>query len=172
MPLDATVGGVNANSYNLRTEFNTYLTERLWVPAIVTAATDAQKDAALMQATLLIDAHFCFLGTPTFPGQALKFPRSGLLNQNGEALNPNTIPSAIKYATNEMARLLLVSDRTLESEAAAAGLTKLKAGPVELGFKDEISISVIPSGVSMVIPKSWQCPTPTELASEPLLEAL
>jgi len=152
-----TPGAANANSFVSLAEFNTYLSERLWVPAVVTSSTDAQKQSALIMATRLMNNR-CWTGTPTAASQRLKFPMSGLLTSYGSGVDSAIIPQELKDATMELAFLLLQSDRTAENAVAAAGLIRLKAGPVELGFKDSITVTTIPSAVTDMIPSSWFCP--------------
>lgn len=157
MALVATAGAANSNSYLTLAEANTYFEGRLHT-TVWTAATDPQKEAALIWATRLIDSEICFIGEASGATQALAWPRSGMTNRNGFDIADNVVPNELKYATAELALLLLSSDRTLESEAAAAGLSRLKAGPVELGFKDEIKSNPVPDGVRTILVKDWLCP--------------
>lgn len=152
-----TPGAANANSFVSLAEFTTYIADRLHVPAAVVAATEAQKQSALIWATRLMNG-LCYIGTATVSTQSLKFPMTGLTASNGYALSNAVIPQELKDATMELAFLLLQSDRTLENAVSVAGLTKLKAGPVELGFKDSIEVNIIPSGVKDLLPSSWLCP--------------
>lgn len=157
MALIATPGAADANSYVTLAEYNAYLLARLHVPAAASGATDAQKEAALIMATRTLDAMQCFTGAAATSTQALKWPRTGMVNKNGFPIADNVIPQELKDATSELAMQLAVSDITLDNDAAIQGLTKVKAGPVELGFKDSIDVRGLPSAVTNLLPSSWKC---------------
>lgn len=74
---------------------------------------------------------------------------------------------AIKIATCEQARIVAGRDTTAQSDAEVQGLKSIKAGSVELVFKDgdgdSVSNSAVPPTVSSGIPLAWQCPTPAML---------
>jgi hypothetical protein len=152
--LKADPGAADANSYLTRTRANEILLMRLFVTAW-TEATDPFKDTALMMATMVLDSEKEWLGTATFDGQALVFPRTGLKRRNGQLVDPNTIPTEIEYATAELAHYLLKADPTAISSAAAKGITELQAGPVKLKFKEDFQLSIVPLNVLRYIPPSW-----------------
>lgn len=160
MSLDATVGGANANSYVTQAEFEAYLEERLHVPAALLeggSATDEQKEAALIWATRVLDANTCWTGSAATETQALNWPRSGMFSKNGFAIPEDEIPKALKNAQSEMAMLLFGTDLTLQNEVIAQGLTALKAGPVELEWKEEFTQIVVPASVTSLLVPSWLC---------------
>lgn len=135
--LDTTAGGTNANSYVSLEEANTYFDDRpnssRW-----TAATDNQKKQALLFATKLIDATVRFTGSKVSSTQALEWPRTGMLDRNGNSLSSSVIPTLLKNIVCEIALTTLASDRMAELDASVQGLTSLRAGPVTLSFKDTI----------------------------------
>ena len=67
-------GLANANSYADVADGNAYHDGHLYATAW-TAATDAQKAAALVMSSRLIDAEFQFNGTRTVDAQSLQWPR-------------------------------------------------------------------------------------------------
>jgi hypothetical protein len=164
----ATPGAADANSYATLDEAASYFEVRLHDEAWESAATEDQK-AALVWATRLIDGFDpCpdlpstlgpWTGTVSSATQALAWPRTGMTDSNGRAIASTVIPNQLKWAEFEQALALLKADRTLESAAGAQGITRLKAGSVELGFKDEITIQSIAPGVRALLPRSWvrQC---------------
>ena len=157
MDLVATPGAANANSYITRSEADTYHESRLHI-ATWSAATDLVKDAALMMATTLLDTRVKWRGAPTTTTQALQWPRTGLVNRVGAAIPDNVIPQELKWATAELARLLIATDRTAENEVAASGLKALKAGPVNLQFREDIATSptrMIPDYVRALLVPLW-----------------
>ncbi len=122
-------GRADANSYADAANGDSYHDGHLYASAW-TAATADRKAAALVMATRLIDSQFHFNGSRTNEGQALQWPRAGCLDPDKglvrlSALLPilsncvdyDTVPAAVVQATCEMARELLIVDRT----AAPAG---------------------------------------------------
>jgi hypothetical protein len=91
-------------------------------------ATDSAKETALSMATRLIDELWQFNGFRANEGQALQWPRercpdpdkgtasSVLIWANGNYFEPNIVPKGIIEATCEMAKQLLLLDRTLIPE--------------------------------------------------------
>jgi hypothetical protein len=133
----ATAGAANANSYLTRAEADIYFGDRLFASRWTGASND-NKDQALLWATKLIDATIIFTGEKTAASQALEWPRTGMLDRNGDAVSTSTIPQLLKDITAEVALTLLASDRLAESDASVQGLSSLRAGPVTLTFKESI----------------------------------
>lgn len=156
MPLIATPGATDANSYVTLARANELLAMRLFTTTWTnTSVTDSNREAALQWATALLDAHYRWLGTATYPDQALGFPRSGLLKPNGQPLDSTIIPIEIERATSEFAMRLIASDLTTVNSIAARGITELTAGPVKMKFEEGFQASIIPSPVNALIPLSW-----------------
>src|SRR6478735_369066 len=110
-------GKVDANSYANAADGDSYYDGHLYATAW-TAATLANKEKALVFATRLIDAEYQFAGWKTSEEQALQWPRASCLDPDGTAdLPSDAVPSALVKATCELARELLIVDRT----AAPAG---------------------------------------------------
>lgn len=125
-----------------------------------TGGDDRDDDIArlLIQATRWIRAKQCFTGSPSTTTQSLPWPRTGMLDANGNAIPDDVIPEDLKLATVTLAVQLAKEDVTAGNEVAAQGITKIKAGPVELNFKDEIAVTALPPSVSSLFPASWLCP--------------
>lgn len=159
MPLDATVGGATSNSFVTLTEYNAYLTDHPYGSAAL-AMSEAAKTSHLIMAGRILNAQ-CYEGTAASITQSMTFPRIGLTNRNGYGLTADVVPAEMKYAQMELALILSRSatDPTLQSEAAVQGLTRIKAGSIELEFKGEIEYSSLPASVRGLIPASWFCPS-------------
>jgi hypothetical protein len=162
MPLDATVAGAGANTYVLLAEFKAYLATRLHVPDAVTVADDAQLEMALEQAGILFDIGFTWNGAPSVTTQAMAWPRTGLNDRNGQPIvNMAVIPTNIKIAHMEMAIALIAGDRLADNEALRQGLSKLKVGSIELGFREAVAevsafwAAHIPDSVRAYLVPSW-----------------
>ena len=165
MAFDATVGGAGATSFLTVTRADEIAVDHPfaapWI-AITGATATARKQALLIAATRAIN-NLCYLGTPATDTQALKFPMSGLLTRTGYTLASGIIPLDLELATFEMALNLLKSADAPESATVelvnSLGLTRIKAGPVELGFKDGSGeVLFVPSSVRSLLVPSWLCP--------------
>ncbi|CAB4190488.1 hypothetical protein UFOVP1196_63 [uncultured Caudovirales phage] len=178
--IDATVGSASANSYVTKAEADAYFATRLYPESWDNAA---DPEAALIMATRVLDMALSgqtyyeapsvnnkgqsttgVLRTrPSWTGaavdgtQALAWPRSGMLNRNKFAIATNALPRELKEATCELTYQLLKGDRTADNDAAVQGITGIKAGSVQLSFKDSgIEISkVLPDAVLMLLVPSW-----------------
>jgi hypothetical protein len=160
MPVSAlvtTVGAANANAYVSRADADQYHLDRpeptggAW-----SSFSSGQKDAAILWATKLMDALWEWNGTVTDYVQALLWPRAGLSKRSGDALPINAIPVELAQATAEFARQLAAADRAADSDVETQGITSLKAGSVELTFRESgIYAKVVPDAVVNLIPREW-----------------
>ena len=141
---DATEGGASANSNCSVEHADDYhggnLNREVW-----TAATTAQKQAALATATRLLDAELDPPGWKTTTTQARRWPRMGVYNRDGEYLDSSVIPAAWKDATAELAFWLLVSDRIADNDTAL--IQRMKLGTLEMEFVRGLKTQVIPDVV-------------------------
>ncbi|TAL05862.1 MAG: hypothetical protein EPO07_02900 [Verrucomicrobia bacterium] len=101
------------------------------------AATLTRKEMALVMATRLIDAQFQFGGGRTKETQALQWPREECHDPDadgwgGGTVASNVVPKSVIEATCEMARELLVTDRT--ASPAGEGLKYENVGTTQTGY--------------------------------------
>lgn len=184
--INATPGSPTANSYATLAEVNAYFESRLpldpvWDP------TDTVAIPRILTAARMLTAAFSGLkrlitpksgepyyligmkwnGTPTLADQAMDFGRTGLLDRLGRPLDPDIVPVEMKHAQAELSGQLSLSDRTLENEIAAQGITAIKAGPVSVNFNSDFdaftrTALVLPDHVLALIPPSWYTPETME----------
>ena len=150
MALDATVGGANANSYVTVEEADSYFLERLHSGAWVTSTV---KEAALITASRLLDWELVFSGSKALDAQAMQFPRSDLVLNDGTEVLSTIIPREIKFATFELALFSLSADRTADNPLA--GIEMAKAGPLAIkatpaGY-DSTASKVIPEHIRRML---------------------
>jgi len=124
MSLDATVGGVNSNSYPTLAYAN-LLFENMLLPNAWDGATPDAQERALMTATQWLE-EYDYVGRAATLIQALKWPRFGLsdvLSGDTELIlglyNETQMPVPLLNATCELAFYLL----TLGPAGGAAALT-------------------------------------------------
>ncbi len=147
----ATALSASANSYCTIAEADTYHETHLYADDW-NDADDTQRCQALQMATRLLDTWFDWAGSPVGSTQALLWPRVGTVGPNGYALASDVVPVLIKNATAELARQLIASNRTADSETETQGLKSLTAGPVSLTF-GAVSAKPIPDAVMALC--SW-----------------
>jgi len=148
LTLDATVGGVNSNSYVTEAEGDAYHESRLF-STDWSGSTTLLKEAALVWASRILDYTFEWAGDKFTIEQAMRWPRFAVLDRDGQLFDSNEIPVELKDAVSELARLLIVTDRT--GESGTEGLSKLKVDVIELTFDKLDRIDTIPDEVYQMI---------------------
>ena len=138
-------GKVDANSYASAADGDAFHDGHLYASAW-TAATLANKETALVMATRLIDGQFQFGGAKSNDAQALQWPREGCHDPdadgwNGGTVASNVVPKSVFEATCEMARELLIVDRTAAPEGE--GLKYENTGTTQKGYDKNDSRPVI-----------------------------
>ena len=125
-------GKVDANAYASAADGDAYHEGHLYATAW-TAATLANKEKALVMATRLIDAEYQFNGVKATVAQALQWPREDCFDPDGsDVLASDAVPRVVLDATCEMARELLVADRT--AAPAGEGLRYENVGTTQTGY--------------------------------------
>ena len=128
--IEATPGLATSNSYATLADAEAYA---LTVPIHDdwTAAVDATKNAAIVQATRMLDT-LLWVGWRAYPTvQTLQWPRQGVHERDGLFFLPGTtIPWQIKDATCEFAVRLVADDRAADAGGLSYG--KLELGSLKL----------------------------------------
>lgn len=147
MLLDATPGGPASNSYATVAEADAYHATHLYASAW-TAASTSNKEAALIWATRLLDEQVDWAGGQASTTQALRWPRLGVYDYDGNEFPSNAIPAWLQHATAELARMLLGEDRTAER---VIGLSSVRAGEVSVDFDRHDVKPILPPAVRSLI---------------------
>jgi hypothetical protein len=125
-----------ANSYATTAEFDLYLANRLNAPTI---ATEEEKQLLLIAGTKRLEAEL-YLGSRTYTDGVLKFPRSGLPDNDGFVFEDDVIPADVKNALFETAIYSNSNDVTESNDMQ--NYTKAKVGELEATFKNnQLSIN-------------------------------
>jgi hypothetical protein len=138
MTLDATVGGAASNSYATLAEADAYFADRVtgnW------DGSDTTKEQALIKATQYIDATYgrSFSGIKNTQAQALAWPRYHSLDGDGYEVNSLIIPTKIKYATIEAAKLI-AGGADLQAELGRA-TRREKVGSLEVEYMEGAALT-------------------------------
>jgi hypothetical protein len=111
------------NSYADLTDANTYFADRLDVAAWE-AASDAEKEKALVTATVMLD-EMNWTGTVVSDTQVLAFPRYGTYfdpRLGAEVVLEEIVPARVEKATYELAYHLLNNDGLLDDTGSVENL--------------------------------------------------
>ena len=129
-------GLADANAYADVADADAYHAGHLYASAW-TAATADQKAVALVMASRLIDAEYQFNGTRAMVGQALQWPRAMCPGPDDSVMLPaDAVPKAVVQATCEMARAMLVEDRTANPLGEGLKFTGLGANQTSFDKTD------------------------------------
>lgn len=118
-------GATDADSYISVADADAYLA-RCGTPATWSAATEAQKEAALRKATRFIDLTYqdAWQGRRCDDDQALDWPRAHVEYPRGWYVDTNTVPARIGYAVAEAAAVEIAeADSLLPTLESGARVT-------------------------------------------------
>jgi hypothetical protein len=124
----------DANSYASVADADAYHEGHLYATAW-TAASVTNRAKALVFATRLIDAHYRFNGWRVSEPQALEWPRDWCMDPDlpsADWVANDLVPRAVVEATCEMARELLIADRT--AAPAGEGIDYRLDGPTSVKY--------------------------------------
>lgn len=183
--LDPTVCGSDSNSFVSLEEYKAFVLDRMPIllPAKTTyaqletlfAGTDLDQPLirSLIRGAQLLCQSLVWNGVIAVVGQALCFGRDGLIDRNGQVVEPVSIPGEIKLAHMEWSWLVytgVTADLSARDLVGELGVSKVKAGSVELGFHDRKSEPIdvaylrldpklgylsVPASVLNYIPADW-----------------
>lgn len=134
---------VGVNSYVTLDAADDYMADRLHSSAW-SGASDADKTAALLQSARIL-GRFEYVGRPSDPNDLLAFPRVGLKDAAGRAVDRDTVPTAVESAQVELAFALLGED--LEASDRDRGMTRLAVDSIEMEWAPGVSGSRCPAVV-------------------------
>lgn len=147
VPEDGT-GKANANSFVGLEEADEYhkggLHSQAW-----NEASSGTKVAALITATRIIDALVQWRGYRKTVTQALGWPREYALSHRSASsyyvhFDDDIVPTGIRQATAEMARELIIVDRTKEPDTIGIGSVGIGQGAVSVTFDANDKRQIIP----------------------------
>lgn len=141
-------GLTTSNSYLSNADADTYNGARLYAEAWM-AATEVNQSIALVWATRLLDENVDWDGIKTDADQVLEWPRYEVYDKNGFVVASDAVPTFLKNATAELARMLLEGDLTAEDDTK--GFSRIKAGEVELDIDKFDRKGIIPRSVAAML---------------------
>lgn len=137
------------NSYLSEADAGSYFDERLHTTNW-TAASSEEQQASLLMACNFLERRIRWNGLKADSSQALEWPRSGCVDQDGVSIDNSVTPQAIKDAQAELALVLLGRDLTEVQDAA--GFAKAEAvGPIKVTYDTASRVPVIPDQIFQLI---------------------
>lgn len=134
--IDATVGGINSNSFITVAEADALApivaTSEL---SVWSAALNDVKSAALVKATDDL-SRLAWIGLIASDTQALNWPRTDVWDREGRELPGNVIPAFLKKATARAAMLIIGQGSLFSGGSDLGGLQRLKVDAIELEMPD------------------------------------
>ena len=141
--LKATPGAVDANAYATRDQAVAIFEGRPGASAWA-SATDAKRDAALVEATAELEQRFTWRGEAASTTQALAFPRIGLTRDRAEVAG-DSIPAELVRAVSLYADFLLSGG---ESPGGVLSVGSLR------GMRTQ-TLDALPGHVLVGLPAAW-----------------
>lgn len=129
-------GSPTADSYNSVDEVTTHFDAFGITPTGWAALTTAVKEQHCRKATDYLDTKFQgrWRGSKAALDQALSWPRYGVLNDDGWAIDHNTVPAAIKKAHAELVARSVASGLNADITAPSGAIQskRVKVGSIEI----------------------------------------
>lgn len=134
--LVATANAANSNSLATLEEAEAYFSTRLNVSLWSALPNDDAKKLRLMAGTLRLEQER-YVGARTTTTQALKWGRTGAYGEDGEELDPDTVPVAVKWALFEQVLYELSQGTTdLTLPTGLEPFKRLETTTVKLEMRD------------------------------------
>lgn len=149
LTLVATASSATANSYATLASANASLMTNIHTYVAWSSLTTANREACLIWATSLLDKQMDWVGEKAEDTQALRWPRSDVVDPDGYAVDEDTIPKFLIEATAEYARWLSLKDRTAENPTL--GFSRLEAGGLAAYIAPRDRAQVMPSFVYDIV---------------------
>lgn len=173
----STPGAADANSFASREEINAIIAERTpFDPAWETTGDLAAQK--IITARMLIESQFSgrkrlirpkngdpyYLIGRTWTGeiatftQVLSWGRKGMYDRYGREIPEGEIPWDLKIVQAELAGQLSAISPLTDNDVIAQGIVGIKAGPVELKFRNDMELSgsdVLPQAIFDLLVPSW-----------------
>jgi hypothetical protein len=123
-------GIVIANSYLSTDEADDLLSINIhstWATLV-----DDDKEKLLMYATRVLDERCRWNGVKTFPTSGLAWPRMRVRDKEGNLVEDNIVPLAVKYATAVLANHLITNNPEVAN--TSANLTQIEVDVIRIKF--------------------------------------
>lgn len=144
--LDANPSSSTMNSYVSLAEADDYFAGNFSAMARWEELTESQKNAALRQATLILD-NLAYAGYKTVSTQPLQHPRKSVVDREGYAYDENVVITKVKYATCELAYWIANEENRLFDDTELEQFKSINMGPINATKDDGYEASDLPGAV-------------------------
>lgn len=131
--------------------FTPGLTQAVDIGDALLRQTASNKEKALMWATQLLDYMMNWFGTKRTNEQALWFPATGIIDENGQAFDYDLIPSPLEVATAEQAKYMLERDVFKAPSALGLGISEAQIGPLKAKIDSKVQMAVVPDNILSIL---------------------
>lgn len=132
--VSVTIGATTYEAYADQATADAFLAADLRLDPIWTALTEDDKGRALVTSTRLLDRQD-WQGQETSPGtQPLAWPRTGVTDEDGNAVGDSTIPQAIVDGSVFLAALIAEDPALGEAESTGSNVEEVQADTVRVRF--------------------------------------
>lgn len=127
----------NANSYvSVAFADNYFEIDEIYF-ATWDAMSDAEKETRLRWATRVLDQKVIWRGTKTDVDSALRWPRTGVRDRDGNTIDDDEMPVQLMEVTCELAKFLETTDPTTSQGGDA--LKRIAVDVIEIEYQDGTS---------------------------------
>lgn len=113
----------------------------------VERVTPNEKEKALIWATNLLDRMMVWHGTKRELEAPLRWPRSGVIDEDGDFYDFDLIPTILERGTAELALSLLEGDSFSDPELLGLGISDVSLGPLKVKIDPSQKEEVIPRNI-------------------------
>ena len=107
------------------------------------------REKVLSWSSRYLDQHARWNGTKTVETSGLRWPRTGVCDIDGIAIDANTIPEQLKEATAELASYLMTED--ISRVRDQDGIERLRVDVIELYFNKNYRLPSIPPTLNLIL---------------------
>ena len=143
-------GKTDSNTYISLADAETYFESHLF-PTEWAAATDPNKNIALVMAARLLDQWFEWDGKKVLEEQAMRWPRYGAKDRDNWVMDSDIVPNEVAQATAEMALYLFRGDSTTNPDTL--GFKEIQVDTIKLVVDaiDRDKVGAIPDAVMAML---------------------
>lgn len=109
----------------------------------------ATKEKLIQWASRIIDERVRWFGKKTYPTSGLAWPRMQVKDREGNRIEDNIVPLAVKVAVGELADHLLAGDP--ETANTSNNITSLQVDVVMLKFDTRLEVERFPPNLSRIL---------------------
>ena len=138
-----------ANSYVSVAEADDIITVNIHQSTAWLALSSTDKEYLLIWATRTLDYYVDWEGEKTDEDSALRWPRTGVTDRDGNTIDDDVIPDPVKEATALLASSLRAKDRS--GEQGSDGVKRVKADVVEVELDSNYRIGMLTDDLAFIL---------------------